>query len=75
MSPKRPILFPPDDELDEAMLEVLRAKSGAERLQMAFDMFDAAREMLTHNLRRQHPEWDAEQVQREVARRISHGDV
>lgn len=75
MRRNRPITLPADDVMDESMVQVLRAKSGAERLQIAFDMFDAATEMLTHHLRHQHPGWNAEQVQREVAKRISHGDV
>lgn len=61
--------------VDDQMAAVLRQKTGAERLRIAFGMFSAARRMLTSHLTTQHPEWDEERVQREVARRISRGAV
>lgn len=57
------------------MAEILRAKSGAERLRIAFGMFSWAREMLTHLLAKDHPDWDENEIRREVARRLSHGAV
>ena len=59
--------------MDDAMAEVLRAKSGAERLQIASGIYASARQMLTSFLREQHPEWQEPMLQREVARRLSHG--
>lgn len=38
-------------------------------------MVRSAREMLTHHLTVEHPDWDAERVAREGASRISHGAV
>ena len=55
------------------MVEVLRAKSGAERLAIAFGMFRSARRMIASQLRSEHPDWDDETLQREVARRIALG--
>jgi hypothetical protein len=55
------------------IVEVLRAKSGTERMQIAFGMFRAAQRMVASQLRAEHPDWDDEAVQREVARRIASG--
>lgn len=61
--------------LDDQVAEILRAKSGTERLRIAHAMWSSARQMLWHYLRSEHPDWDESQVQREVARRLSHGAV
>jgi len=61
--------------VDDEMAEVLRQKTGAERLRIAFGLWESARRMLTSHLSAEHPDWDEEKVQREVARRISHGAI
>lgn len=61
--------------MDDEMAEVLRAKTGAQRLQIADRMFAIARELITGRLRQEHPDWPDAQVRREVARRLSHGAV
>jgi len=61
--------------LDEQMAAILRTKSGAERLLMASRMFSSARRMLLSHLRTRHPDWSPEQIEREAARRLSHGTV
>jgi hypothetical protein len=66
----------PDPEVVcDRMAEILRKKTPAERLQLAFDMWDFARDFITLTLKREHPTWDEKQVRREVARRMSHGTV
>jgi hypothetical protein len=55
--------------LDDAMVEVLRAKTPAERVAMAFDAERTMRLMLEANLHWRHPEWNAEQITQEIARR------
>jgi hypothetical protein len=67
--------MPNPEPLDPVMVEVLRKKTGAERLAIAFGMFTMAREMLTASLRARHPDWTDDQVRREVAHRLSHGAV
>lgn len=67
--------IPPFEMVDDDMARILREKTGAERLKIAFDMFSSARRMLASSLRSEHPDWSEEQIQREVARRISHGAV
>lgn len=59
--------------LDDEMAAVLRAKTGAERLRIASDMFASARKMLINSLRSQHPDWTDQQVNAEAVRRLSHG--
>ena len=59
--------------LDEAIVGVLRRKSPAERLEMAFAANRFVRMRLEGHLRSLHPEWDAKQIQEEIARRVNRG--
>ncbi len=59
--------------VDEDVARILRTKTGAERLQIAFSMFDSARRMVISALSADHLEWSEEQVRKEVVRRFSHG--
>lgn len=61
--------------VDHDMARILRAKTGAERLKIASDMFASARRMIASHLAAEHPDWDEAQIQRETSRRISHGAV
>jgi len=63
------------DMIDNAMAEILRTKTDAERLSMVDQMWRFARNMIVNNLRRENPDWTDEQIQRETARRLSHGAV
>jgi hypothetical protein len=57
------------------MAEVLRTKTGAERLAIANGLYASARRMLISHLRTTHPDWDEQTIIREAARRLSHGAV
>lgn len=73
---QRPKLDPRRIEVvDREMADVLRAKTGAERLKIAGGMYASARRMLRSSLSAQHPEWDEQQLHREVVLRLSHGEV
>lgn len=61
--------------IDDDLAEVLRQKSGAQRLAMASAMFVFARTIIWHKLRHEHPEWDERKSVAETARRMSHGAV
>ncbi len=61
--------------LDDGMVQVFRAKSGAERLQIASDLFSSARRMIISMLHAEHPEWDEKTLHAEAARRLSHGAI
>ncbi len=59
-----------EDDLDDRMVEILRSKTPAERLAMAFGMWSFARKMIHAIVRREHPEWTEAEVNRAVAKRI-----
>jgi hypothetical protein len=59
--------------IDHDMAEVLRQKTGAERLVIADQLWYFARDTITAAVRAQHSEWTPEEVNREVVRRLSHG--
>lgn len=59
--------------VDEAVVRVLREKTGMERLRIAHEMWALARIRLEAYLRHRHPDWDEECIKREVARRLSLG--
>ena len=61
--------------LDDDMAEILRHKTEAERLRIAAAMYRSARTIIRGAIRTEHPDWDVEQVNREIANRISHGLV
>jgi len=61
--------------VDDDMARVLRSKTGAERLKIAFGMFTSARRMLLSHLAASHPDWSQDEILREAARRLSHGAV
>lgn len=61
--------------MDNQMAEILRQKSEAERLRIAGRMWTSARVMLQGVIRLEHTNWDETQVNREIARRISHGVI
>ena len=61
--------------VDDQMAEIYRSKSPMERLAIAHGMWRSARRMIDNVVRDQHPDWTDDQIQRDVARRISHGAV
>lgn len=61
--------------IDRAQVEVLRKQTPQERLQLAAGMWETARVMLRGAIAQEHPEWNEETVNREVARRICHREV
>lgn len=61
--------------MDDAMADILRRKSDAERLRIGARMWRSARVMLRGAIRMEHPDWSEEDINREIARRISHGAI
>ncbi|MBI4436771.1 MAG: hypothetical protein HY590_05130 [Candidatus Omnitrophica bacterium] len=59
--------------IDEKMAEILRRKSPQQRLQIGFEMWESAREMIRSYLSSEHPEWSETELDRGVARRLLHG--
>ena len=61
------------ESMDQRMARIMRDKTPAERLEIAFDMWRSVRQMTKTILESQHPDWPPSRVEREVARRMSHG--
>lgn len=59
--------------VDDAMAAVLRRKTEAERLAIAFRMWDFARDMIFRRVRSDRPDLPEDQVRQIVAGRMSHG--
>ena len=72
VSPMNPFVM---EVMDDAMSDVLRQKTEVERLRIAGRMWNSARVILRGAIRTEHPDWSIDQVNREIARRISHGLV
>ncbi len=69
--------FVPDplriEVVDEAVAAILRSKTPAEWLAMAFDAFETAWQTTTAQVQRHFPSWPEDLARLEVARRISGG--
>ncbi len=61
------------ETIDNVMTQVLRDKTPQQRLAIAFSMWNSAKIQLKNHLRSQHSDWNEETIQKEVARRLSHG--
>jgi len=59
--------------VDDAVAEVLRQKTPAEKVAMIAAANRTMRLLLEGRIREQHPEWDAAIVQREISRRMTRG--
>ncbi len=59
--------------LDDAIVELLRRKTPAERVAMAFDAERTMRLLLESHLRSRHPDWDEDGIAKEIARRRNLG--
>ncbi len=56
--------------VDDRVIEIMRRKTPAERIAMILDANDTARSLAAAGIRYGHPNWDEDQLQAEVARRI-----
>ena len=63
------------ERLDEELIEVYRAMTPAERLQQAFSMWRYARIQIYHSVKALHPDWPEDTIHKEVAKRMSHGNL
>lgn len=71
MTPRKPVV----ELLDPRVVEILRKKTPQQRMTIAAGMWESARVMLRGAIRQAHPDWSEQAVNREIARRISHGAV
>jgi hypothetical protein len=72
--PDKPILRPAEiprfERLDPSVVRILRDKSGMERLRLAHEAWELARDRLAAFVRAAHPDWPTDRVEREVATRL-----
>jgi len=66
MNSRQPVV----EAMTPMMVEVMRSKTPAERLAIAFRMWESARAMVLANVGRQNPDWSDAEVEREVAARM-----
>ena len=58
--------------VDDEVARVLRAKSGMDRLRLAHEAWDLARQRLTAFVSARQPQWSPEDVRKEVAKRLAY---
>ena len=63
------------EAMEPEMVRVMRDKTPAQRLQVAYGLWESSRSMLLSHLSHSHRDWTPERVRLEVARRMSHGAV
>lgn len=56
--------------VDDTVAEILRKKTGQERLEMVWDSWNFFYQWIEAFLKNSHPEWTQEQIQKEIARRV-----
>jgi hypothetical protein len=61
--------------IDDDMANIIRQKTGAQRLAIASGMYASARRMLLAHLRSEFPDWNEQRIKDEAARRLSHGAI
>ncbi len=61
--------------IDDIMARILREKTPQQRLAIAFTLWTSARKQLLNYLRTEHPDWTDSMIQKEVAKRLSHGAI
>ncbi len=63
------------ESVTDEMADVLRQKSGAERLAIALRMWRFAYQLVSQSVKNQNSNWTKDQIEKEVARRMSHGVI
>lgn len=61
------------ESVDDSLVEILRSKSPAEKIEMVAAANRTARLLAAAGIRYAHPNWDEVQVQAEVIRRVCGG--
>jgi len=59
--------------VDDTVAEILKKKTGLERLKMVWDSWNFFCQGIEAYLKNIHPEWTHEQIQKEIVRRVMYG--
>lgn len=60
----------PVEAVHPEVARALRVKSGMERLRLAHETWEVVRAQLVAYLEARHPDWNPQEIQRQVARRL-----
>jgi hypothetical protein len=60
---------------DDVMVEVYRNKSPGERIKIASEMWESARQQIGAVIRSLHPDWHEGQIKKEIIKRLSHENL
>jgi hypothetical protein len=60
---------------DEVMVEIYKKKSPQERIKIASDMWESARQQIFSVIRSLHPDWQTEQINKETIKRLAHENL
>lgn len=63
------------EAVDDVMASIYKNKAPLERLRIAFGLWRSTIILLSNSLRSLHPDWSEQRIERETARRMSHGAV
>lgn len=63
------------EAVDTLTAEILKKKTPAERLEIAFGLWRSTSKLLFFCVKSLHPDWDEKRIEREVVRRLSRGAV
>jgi len=61
--------------IDDQVAEILRTKTVVERFATIDQFWRLAGQMIRARIAHEHPDWSEDRIQRELARRMSHGAV
>jgi hypothetical protein len=59
--------------IDDNVAEILKKKTGQERLEMVWDSWTYFNKRLEAHIKNSHPEWTQEDIRKEMVRRVLHG--
>ena len=60
--------------MDDRTAEVMRRMTPEQKIQAIDELWEFGRALVEGGVRHMHPDWDDNQVRREVVRRMSHGE-
>ena len=59
--------------VDDKVAEILKKKTGQERLKMVWDSWTYFCQRTEAHLKSSHPEWTEEEIQKEIVKRVLYG--
>ena len=60
---------------EDVMIEIYKKKSPQERIIIASDMWESARQQIFNVISSLHPDWQKQQINKETIKRLSHENL